>query len=117
MPQPILCQDAEVRQCAERFRSVFSKPQEEYVVTVLLGLRECEGRRMRSGSVSTIVVISTMSEQVLGPRVSKYCGLSLDFADFQRFFLPLPATLREGYIIASSVDTDGSRTVPDARLR
>jgi hypothetical protein len=52
MPQPILCLDADVRQCAERFRSAFSKPHYEYVVTVLLGLLECEGRRTLSGIMS-----------------------------------------------------------------
>jgi DDE superfamily endonuclease len=54
MPQPILCLDAEVRQFAERFRSVFSKPQYEYFVTVLLGLLECESRRTLSGIASKV---------------------------------------------------------------
>ena len=49
MPQPIICLDEEVRHFAERFRSLFSKPQYQYFVTVLLGLMECEGRRTLSG--------------------------------------------------------------------
>jgi hypothetical protein len=52
MPQPMICLDADVRQCAECCRVVFSKPHYEYVVTVLLGLLECEGRRTLSGIVS-----------------------------------------------------------------
>lgn len=54
MPQPIICLDAEVRQFAEQFRSVFSKPQYEYFVTVLLGLLECEGRRTLRGLLSKV---------------------------------------------------------------
>jgi hypothetical protein len=54
MPPPLLCLDADVRSVAERFRAVFSKPPEESVVTVLLGLLECEGRRTLSGMLSTI---------------------------------------------------------------
>jgi hypothetical protein len=48
----MICLDAEVRQGAERFRSVFRKPQEQSFVTVLLGLLECEGKRTLSGIVS-----------------------------------------------------------------
>lgn len=54
MPLPIICLDAEVRQFAERFRSVFSKPQYEYFVTILAGLLECESRRTLSGIVSKV---------------------------------------------------------------
>src|SRR5713226_2198407 len=49
MPQPIICLDEEVCHFAERFRSLYSKPQYQYFVTVLLGLMECEGRRTLSG--------------------------------------------------------------------
>jgi hypothetical protein len=54
MPQPMLCLDADVRHGAERFRSAFSKPHDESVVTVRRGLLECEGRRTLSGMVSTV---------------------------------------------------------------
>ncbi len=54
MPQPIICLDEEVRQFAERFRSVFSKPQYQYFVTVLLGLLECDGKRTLSGVLSKV---------------------------------------------------------------
>jgi hypothetical protein len=50
MPQPLLCLDTDMRHVAEQSRSVFSKPQEEDVVTVLL---ECEGKCMWSGTRST----------------------------------------------------------------
>ena len=49
MPQPIICLDEEVCHFAERFRSLYSKPQYQYFVTVLLGLMECDGRRTLSG--------------------------------------------------------------------
>jgi hypothetical protein len=54
MPQPIICLDEEVCHFAERFRSVFSKPQYQYFVTVLLGLLECEGKRTLSGVLSKV---------------------------------------------------------------
>jgi hypothetical protein len=54
MPQPMRCLDADVRPCAEPFRSAFSRPHDEDVVTVLLGLLECEGRRTLSGLMSTV---------------------------------------------------------------
>lgn len=54
MPQPIICLDEEVCHFAERFRSVFSKPQYQYFVTVLLGLMECEGKRTLSGVLSKV---------------------------------------------------------------
>jgi hypothetical protein len=38
MPVPIICLDEEVRHFAQRFRKVFSKPQYQHFVTVLLGL-------------------------------------------------------------------------------
>ena len=54
MPQPIICLDEEVRQLAERFRSVFTRPQYQYFVTVLLGLMECDGKRTLSGVLSKV---------------------------------------------------------------
>ncbi|HEY3992771.1 MAG TPA: transposase [Ktedonobacteraceae bacterium] len=54
MPQPIICLDEEVRHFAERFRALFSKPQYQYFVTVLLGLMECEGRCTLSGLLSKV---------------------------------------------------------------
>src|SRR5260221_11229876 len=61
MPQPIICLDEEVCHFAERFRSVFSKPQYQYFVTVLLGLLECEGKRTLSGIVSKIAQPPSLS--------------------------------------------------------
>ena len=54
MPQPIICLDEEVRHFAERYRSLFTKPQYQYFVTVLLGLMECDGRRTLSGLLSKV---------------------------------------------------------------
>jgi DDE superfamily endonuclease len=49
MPVPIICLDDELRHFAERFGVLWSKPQYQYFVTVLLGLMLCEGRRTLSG--------------------------------------------------------------------
>jgi DDE superfamily endonuclease len=54
MPVPILCLDEEVRYFAQRFEKLFSKPQYQYLVTVLLGLMQCEGRRTLSGLLCQI---------------------------------------------------------------
>jgi hypothetical protein len=54
MPVPIICLDEEVRYFAQRFQKLFSKPQYQYLVTVLLGLMECEGRRTLSDLVRQI---------------------------------------------------------------
>ena len=54
MPVPIICLDKNVRQFVERFREMFSKPQYQYFVTVLLGLMLCEGARTLSGLLQQI---------------------------------------------------------------
>ncbi len=54
MPVPIICLDEEVRYFAERFQKLFSKPQYQYFVTVLLGLMESEGGRNLSGLLRQI---------------------------------------------------------------
>jgi len=54
MPVPIICLDEDVRYFAERFREVFSKPQYQHFVTVLLGLMLCEGTRTLSGLLQQI---------------------------------------------------------------
>lgn len=61
MPLPIICLEVEVRHFAERFRAVFSKPQYEYFVTVLVGLLECEGRRTLSGIMSKVAQPPSLS--------------------------------------------------------
>src|SRR5260370_42414348 len=54
MPVRIICLDEEVRYFAQRFQNLFSKPQYQYLVTVLLGLMECEGGRTLSGLLRQI---------------------------------------------------------------
>ena len=54
MPVPIICLDKEVRHFAQRFQKLFTKPQYQYLVTVLLGLMECEGGRTLSGLLRQI---------------------------------------------------------------
>ena len=54
MPIPIICLDDELRHFVERFRKQFSKPQYQYVVTVMLGLMLCEGRRTLSGLLQEV---------------------------------------------------------------
>src|SRR5436309_15894579 len=54
MPLPIICLDEETRQVAERFEKLFSRPQYQHFVTVLLGLLLCEGSRTLSGLLHQI---------------------------------------------------------------
>ena len=54
MPVPIIYLDEDVRHFAERFQEMFSKPQYQYFVTVLLGLMLCEGARTLSGLLQQI---------------------------------------------------------------
>jgi hypothetical protein len=45
----MLCLEKDVCHDAKRFGAVFSKPHSQSVVTVLLGLMECNGMRTLSG--------------------------------------------------------------------
>jgi hypothetical protein len=54
MPQPMLCLDEGVRHGAERLCPQCSKLHSQDVVTVLLGLMECDGRRTLSGRLSQV---------------------------------------------------------------
>ncbi len=56
MPVPIICLDEQLQQFTERFRQEFSKPQYQYLVTVLLGLMLCERRRTLRGLLRQIAV-------------------------------------------------------------
>src|SRR6266567_3343851 len=49
MPIPIICLDEALRHFAQRFQPLLSKPQYQYLVTVLLGLMLCEGSRTLTG--------------------------------------------------------------------
>ena len=54
MPKPIICLAAALRQYAEEFRDLFTKPQWKDFVTVLLGLVECQERRTLRGLRRTV---------------------------------------------------------------
>src|SRR5437868_15446593 len=54
MPIPIICLDEALQHFAQRFRELFSKPQYQYFVTVLLGLMLCEGTRTLRGLLRQI---------------------------------------------------------------
>jgi len=54
MPVPILCLDEALQHFAERFSKLFSKPQYQHFVTVLLGLMQCEGNRTLTGLLRQI---------------------------------------------------------------
>jgi len=54
MPVPIICLDEALQHFAERFSTLFSKPQYQHFVTVLLGLMQCEGNRTLTGLLRQI---------------------------------------------------------------
>ncbi len=59
MPKPIVCLSEQLRQYLEAFRPCFSKRQWKYFVTALLGLFECEERK-----------VMTRLPKVVGGRIS-----------------------------------------------
>jgi hypothetical protein len=61
MPVPIICLDETFCQFVEQFRTVFSKPQYQYFVTVLLGLMLCDGRRTLSGLLREVGASPSLS--------------------------------------------------------
>jgi hypothetical protein len=54
MPVPIICLEAALRQYAESFRKVFTSPQFQHLVTVLLGLVLAPERRTLTGLLSRV---------------------------------------------------------------
>ncbi len=54
MPIPIICLDESLQHFAQQVRDLLSKPQYQYLVTVLLGLRLCEGTRTLRGLLRQI---------------------------------------------------------------
>lgn len=71
MPKPIICLSAALRQFADVFRDLFTKPQWKYFVTVLLALSECQERRTLSA-------------------LRRCTAVSLSLAGLSRFFARAP---------------------------
>ena len=61
MPQPVIVQDATLRQFARSLCAVFTLPQWKYFVTVLLGLLHCDETRTLSGLLRQVVISVTVS--------------------------------------------------------
>lgn len=61
MPIPIICLEASLRQYADSFRGVFSSPQFQHFVTVLLGLVMTPERRSLRGLVSCVAGSGSLS--------------------------------------------------------
>lgn len=61
MPIPIICLETTLRQYAESFRSSFSKPQFQHLVTVLMGFMLAPERRTLTGLLSRVAHASSLS--------------------------------------------------------
>ncbi len=61
MAQPIIIQDATLRNYLYAFRSVFTAPQWKYFVTVLMGFIHCQASRTLCGMLREIAVVVTVS--------------------------------------------------------
>ena len=61
MPQPIIAQDATLRQFGQSFAPAFSLPQWKYFVTVLLGLLHCDAAHTLCGLLRQVAVAVTVS--------------------------------------------------------
>jgi hypothetical protein len=70
MPKPIVCLSEHLCQYMEAFQPCFSRRQWKYFVTVLLGLIECEERKMMTGLLR--VVGERISLSVLSRFLSKW---------------------------------------------
>ncbi|HZU87252.1 MAG TPA: transposase [Anaerolineaceae bacterium] len=60
MAQPIIIQDANLRNYLQEFRSTFSMPQWKYFVTGLLGMIHCQASRTLSGMLREVAVWVTV---------------------------------------------------------
>jgi hypothetical protein len=56
MAQPIIIQDATLRNYLQAFRDTFSAPQWKYFVTVLMGMIHCQASRTLSGMLRGVAV-------------------------------------------------------------
>jgi hypothetical protein len=61
MAQPIVVQDATLRQFARPFAPVFTLPQWKYFVIVLLGLLHCDAARTLSGLLRQVAIVATLA--------------------------------------------------------
>jgi hypothetical protein len=86
MPVPIVCLDEELCHFVQRYQEQFSKPQYQHLLTVLLGLMLCEGRRTLSnllhqvGEASSLAAMSRFlseapwrEEAVAGQWLKDFC--------------------------------------------
>ena len=70
MAQPIIIQDATLRNYLMAFRGVFNAPQWKYFETVLMGMIHCQASRTLSGllrGVATWVTVSGLSRFLISP--------------------------------------------------
>jgi hypothetical protein len=61
MAQPVIVQDATLRQFARSFAGGFSLPQWKYFVIVLLGLLHCDAAHTLSGMLRQVAITATVS--------------------------------------------------------
>lgn len=61
MPVPIICLEATLRQYAQSFQKLFSKPQFEHFLTVLMGLSLTPERRSLTGLLSRVAGVCSLS--------------------------------------------------------
>ena len=61
MAQPVIVQDATLRQFAGSLRSAFSVPQWKYFVTVLVGLLHCDAAHTLSGLLRQAAIAMSVS--------------------------------------------------------
>ena len=60
MAQPIIIQDATLRNYLQGFRGIFSVPQWKYFVTVLMGMIHCQASRTLSGMLREVAIWMTV---------------------------------------------------------
>ena len=94
MAQPIIIQEAALRNYLQAFRGTFSAPQWKYFVTVLMGMIHCQASRTLSGmlrGVAVCVTVGGLSRFLISPAWTTDELASIRYAFFCAEVTPLVA--------------------------
>lgn len=98
MAQPIIIQDATIRNYLAGFRDAFSAPQWKYFVTVLMGMIHCQASRTLSGMlrvVATGMTVGGLSRFLISPAWSVDGLARARYASFCAEVTPIVAAAHE----------------------
>lgn len=94
MAQPIIIQEATLRNYLLEFRGIFSTPQWKYFVTVLMGFIHCQASRTLCGmlrEIAVLVTVSGLSRFLVSPAWSVEKLAEARYASFCAEMIPIVA--------------------------